>query len=133
MATWVTKSDPYATVMIFPAWFAYTFSGLYAVSVYVTDGTVAGSWSVTDVEWCIWVSSTCEVTEFLDVVFTAFASPSAIAYAPTFFTWASKVVAILTVCVLHTVYTVVVGRCNSVSWSLVIASVTLVVTDRLPE
>lgn len=69
----------------------------------------------------------------MDVVFTAFASPSAIAYAPTFIAWASKVEAFLTVCVLHTVYTVVVGRCNSVRWSLVIAAVTLVVTDRLPE
>jgi hypothetical protein len=109
VATWVTKSDPYATVMIFPAWFADTFSGLYAVSVYVTDGTVAGSWSVTDVGWIIWVSSTCEVTEFLDVGFTANASPSAVALAPTIYTWAVVLVACDTVCVLHTVYTVVVG------------------------
>jgi hypothetical protein len=79
------------------------------------------------------VSGTCEVTEFLDVGFTAFASPSAVAYAPTIFAWASEVVTLLTVCVLHTVYTIVVGFCISVSISLVIASVTLVVTDRLPE
>jgi len=108
VATWVTKSDPYATVMIFPAWFAYTFSGLYAVSVDVTDGTVAGSWSVTDVGKVIWVSSTCEVTEFLDVGFTAFASPSAVTFATTILAGA-EFVACDTVCVLHTVYTVVVG------------------------
>ena len=138
VTAWVTKSYPDTTVMIFPAWFAYAFSGLGSVCVLITDGTVARSWAVTFVERIIWMSSTGEITEFLNVVFAAFASPSGVTYTLTI---ASVVITLIiyvissvsTMCVLHTVDTVVVGVSSSVQWCLVITAKTFVVTVGLVE
>lgn len=58
VAASVTKSYPDHTVMVFPAWFAYAFSGLGSVSIVVTDGTVTVSWAVTFVGWFIWMCGT---------------------------------------------------------------------------
>jgi len=132
----VTLSSPYATVVVFPAWFADALSSAVSECVFVTDDAVTGSWAVTlDIVGISWKGITGEVTVLLVVSGTAFSYPAIVAYALTIVSFAViSNSGVNAMSVFDAFDTVVLGATTEGSCrGTVITADTFVVANSLPE